>query len=211
MLKSKQDLSNREQIIDAASQLAGWGLLPATSGNLSMRNDQAITITVSGKHKAHLTTEDFLEIDLEGKAIDSSGKKPSAETLLHTQLYKFFPETQAVFHVHSPASVIISKYLGANKELRLENYELLKALSGIETHAHIEVLPIFANTQNIRLLAEEVKQFLQVKSDIHAYLIEGHGLYSWGRSAAEVVRQIEALEVLMNCELELIKLNKGIH
>jgi len=50
-----------------------------------------------------------------------------------------------------------------------------------------------------------------VKSDIHAYLIEGHGLYSWGRSAAEVVRQIEALEVLMNCELELIKLNKGIH
>jgi len=96
MLKSKQDLSNREQIIDAASQLAGWGLLPATSGNLSMRNDQAITITVSGKHKAHLTTEDFLEIDLEGKAIDSSGKKPSAETLLHTQLYKFYSKHQII-------------------------------------------------------------------------------------------------------------------
>jgi methylthioribulose-1-phosphate dehydratase len=110
MLKNKQDLSNREQIIESAAKLANWGLLPATSGNLSMRNDKAITITVSGKHKAHLTTEDFLEIDLEGQAVDASGKKPSAETLLHTQLYEFFPEVQAVFHVHSPASVIISNH-----------------------------------------------------------------------------------------------------
>ena len=197
------------ELMDAGQSLYQMKLLPATSGNLSMRypeNDSAI-ITVSGKCKGSLSMQDFLEIDFDGLALDTN-KKPSAETLLHTQLYKFSDDIKAVFHVHSVNSVVISKLIGAGKELRLYNYELLKALSGVTTHNHTEIIPIFRNTQNIKLLAAEVEQYLQSAPETHAYLIEGHGIYSWGANSREALRHIEAIETLISAELQLMVLRK---
>jgi len=36
-----------------------------------------------------------------------------------------------------------------------------------------------------------------------AYLIEGHGLYTWGATVDDAVRHIEALEFMLECELWL--------
>jgi len=206
---TKTSLNIKQDIIQAGKYLADRGLLPATSGNLSMRlpETQRALITVSGLDKGNLSDQDFIEIDLDGKAINSS-KKPSAETLLHTQLYKFSHEIQAVFHVHSINSVVLSKFYGANTELKLSNYELLKALDGVSSHMHKAILPIFRNTQNIELMAAEVEQFLSVSPEIHAYIIEGHGLYSWGKDAQTVIRQIEALDTIFACELKLMAIQK---
>ena len=38
------------------------------------------------------------------------------------------------------------------------------------------------------------------------YLIDGHGLYAWGRDMAEARRHIEAFEFLLACELDLRRL-----
>ena len=39
-----------------------------------------------------------------------------------------------------------------------------------------------------------------------AYLIDGHGIYTWGRDMAEARRHLEALEFLLGCELDLRRL-----
>lgn len=195
------------ELIETGQLLYSKNFLPATSGNLSQRhaeNNSAI-ITVSGKCKGKLCMQDFIEIDLNGIPINTN-KIPSAETLLHTQLYQFSDQINAVYHVHSLNSVIISKIIGANNELRLNNYELLKALSGVDTHNHTEVIPVFKNSQNIKLLASEVEQYLEVAPNTHAYLIEGHGIYSWGRSSEEALRHIEAIDTLIEAELNLMSL-----
>lgn len=198
----------RQQIIEAGQVLSASGLLPATSGNLSMREpgSDLINITVSGKCKGKLREDDFLEIDLNANSVDNSKLKPSAETLLHTQIYKFFPEVNAVFHVHSINSVVISKLFAAQGELKLSNYELLKALTRINSHQHCEIIPIFKNTQNIANLSSEVQQYMQVNPSLHAYLIEAHGLYCWGTTQEEVLRQIEAFETLFAAELKYLEL-----
>jgi len=192
------------ELIDAGQFLYSRSLLPATSGNLSLRypENNSVVITRSGQCKGRLSMQDFLEIDLNGFPINTN-KVPSAETLLHTQLYQFSSDINAVYHVHSINSVVISKLIGAGKELRLQNYELLKALSGVDTHAHTEIIPIFKNTQNIKLLAAEVEQYLKVAPDTHAYLIEGHGIYSWGTDSKEALRHLEAIETLIEIELSL--------
>lgn len=192
------------ELIDAGQFLYSRSLLPATSGNLSLRYPEknSVLITRSGQCKGQLSMQDFLEVDLNGLPINSH-KTPSAETLLHTQLYQFSDEINAVFHVHSINSVVISKIVGAGKELRLENYELLKALSGVHTHNHTEIIPVFKNTQNIKLLAAEVEQYMRVAPNTHAYLIEGHGIYSWGNDSQEALRHIEAIETLIEIELSL--------
>lgn len=205
-------LEIKEQIIQAGQILAARGLLPATSGNLSMRDLSTgiINITVSGKAKGQLNYDDFIEIDIDANPLNDSLLRPSAETLLHTQIYKFSSEINTVLHVHSINSVIISKLYANERELKLKDYELLKALSGVKTHKHIETIPIFANTQNIKQLATEVNEYMKINPELHGYLIEGHGLYTWGTSQAEALRHLEVFETLFEIERKLYGTSKNI-
>ncbi|NEL42183.1 MAG: methylthioribulose-1-phosphate dehydratase, partial [Xanthomonas perforans] len=86
-----------------------------------------------------------------------------------------------------------------------EGYELLKAFEGNTTHETAVDVPVFANTQDMQVLAAQVEALLD-KQSLWGYLIEGHGLYAWGRNMAEARRHLEAFEFLLHCELELLKL-----
>ena len=187
-----------EELVEAGSVLYGWGMVPATSGNFSARVDaKTLAITVSGRHKGRLTTEDIMQVNLQGESLD--GKKSSAETGLHTQLYDRLPEVEAVLHVHSKNSTLISRT--SKNTLGLSGYELLKALPGITTHDTEIHIPMFENDQNIPRLAAKVDSYMQENANTPAYLIKGHGLYAWGRSITEVMNVIEALDFLFACEL----------
>jgi len=85
----------------------------------------------------------------------------------------------------------------------LEDYELLKALCGITTHESRVIVPIFANDQNIPRLAELVEQYLDNNVNCYAYIIAGHGLYTWGSSVQETLHHLEALDFIFDCELRL--------
>ncbi len=189
-----------QQLIDAGRFIDSKGWVPATSGNFSARlANGTIAITVSGKHKGRLKIEDIMLIDAEANALD--GKKPSAETVLHTALYKRFPDIHSILHPHSLNATLISRIF--KSEIVLENYELLKALRGTTTHEAQVVVPIFANDQNIPRLAEVVDQYLNNNATCCAYIIAGHGLYTWGGSIQETLRHLEALDFLFDCELRL--------
>lgn len=191
-----------QDVIQIASFCAQKGYVPATSGNFSVRHDlSSIAITVSGKEKGNLTPNDVMLIDYQAKPIDN--KLPSAESLLHSSLYSLNSEIQAIAHIHSPTSTVLSKFLFERdkRELILENLELLKALSGVKTHEHKEIIPIFENTQNIPHLVDQVEKYIDEKPKdqlFHGYLIAGHGLYTWGKDALEVIRHVEALNSLLD-------------
>jgi len=198
-LNAAADLCEAGRFIDSK----GW--VPATSGNFSIRlPDGTIAITVSGVHKGRLQIEDIMLIDANANSLD--GKKPSAETLLHTSLYKRFPAIGCVLHPHAINAVLVSRVF--KNEVVLKDYELLKAFKGITTHESRLVVPIFANDQNIPLLTAEVERYLDRHADCRAYVIAGHGFYTWGDSMAETLRHIEALDYLFDCELRLHGVNK---
>jgi methylthioribulose-1-phosphate dehydratase len=200
MTYSTEFFNLANQLISAGRLIDSRGWVPATSGNLSARlSNDTVAITVSGKHKGCLQLDDIMLIDADGKSLD--GKKPSAETLLHTALYKRFPDIQCVLHPHSLNATLVSKVFKV--ACVLENYELLKALCGITTHEARVVVPIFANDQNIPRLAELVEQHWDQCARGYAYIIAGHGLYTWGASVSETLRHLEALDFLFECELRL--------
>ena len=187
-------LCNAGRFIDSK----GW--VPATSGNFSARlTDGTIAITTSGKHKGHLQVEDIMQIDGEGNALD--GKKPSAETVLHTSLYKRFPSIQAILHPHSINAILVSRLFG--DRIVLEDYELLKAFQGISTHECRIEIPVFANDQDIPRLAGVIERYLDKADNCYGYVIAGHGLYTWGESIPEALRHLEALDYLFDCEIRL--------
>lgn len=200
ILKTEEFHFIADELIAAGRFIDSKGWVPATSGNFSAKlSDGNIAITVSGRHKGHLQRDDIMLIDSVGRALD--GKRPSAETLLHTALYQYFPAVKAVLHPHSINSTLVSRLF--KDELVLENYELLKALSGIETHQTRVKIPIFPNDQDISALAAVVDDYLYHHDRVYAYIIASHGFYTWGASITDTLRHLEALEHLFDCEIRL--------
>lgn len=175
----------------------GW--VPATSGNFSVRAGQSIWITPSGMDKGSLRPEDLLEADLEGR-VPTDGPKPSAETALHVILYRRRAGARAILHVHSIWNTILSERFAAIGYLPLEGYELLKALSGVATHMHLERVPVIENSQDYAALSRAFEEALATHPAAHGVLLNRHGLYTWGQSVAEARRHLEALEFLFEVE-----------
>jgi methylthioribulose-1-phosphate dehydratase len=194
-------------IIVNVRELSVRGWTPATSSNFSERIDaQHVAITVSGRDKGRLTEADIMVVDLEGRPV-ATAQKSSAETLLHTQLYKRFEDVGCVLHTHSMAQTVASRLFAGAGRIHLEGYELLKAFRGNETHETSLELPVLPNSQDMHTLAAQVDALLD-RQAMWGYLIDGHGLYAWGRDMAEARRHLEAFEFLLGCELELRRLQR---
>ncbi|MDE1960921.1 MAG: methylthioribulose 1-phosphate dehydratase [Xanthomonadaceae bacterium] len=193
-------------IAAAGRRLGAQGLTPATSSNFSMRLDPAhIAITVSGRDKGALTADDVMVADMHGNPVATSAR-PSAETLLHTQIYARLADAGAVLHTHSRTQTVASRLYSAAGVVRLDGYELQKAIAGHTTHEQAIELPVFPNTQDMPELVTRVDTWIRADKPLYGYLIEGHGLYTWGRDMAEAERHVEAFEFLLGCELDLRRL-----
>lgn len=195
-----------EQIARAGNELAARGWTPATSGNFSMRIDEdTIAVTVSGRDKGALLPQDVMAIGLDGQPVDTSSR-PSAETALHLQLYRRLPETGAVLHTHSPNQTVASRLFAKDGVITLQGWELQKALTGYTSHESRVDVPVFSNSQDMADIERNVAAWLDEAWPLYAYLIAGHGLYTWGRDMPEARRHLEALEFLLACELDLKRL-----
>ncbi len=187
-------------IVTVGRWLDGKGWAPATAGNYSMRlDDGSFAVTVSGKHKGRLTPEDVMRVDAAGMSLD--GKRPSAETALHLDLYARFPDCGAVLHSHSPEAVGLSRALADAASYTLAGHEMLKVLPGITTHDISVALPIVDNSQDMGDIVAAVAPALLAPDAIPAYLIRGHGLYGWGSEMAAAERVIEGIEWMIAAEL----------
>lgn len=195
-----------DAIAETARELSLQGWTPATSSNFSMRVDaDHAAITISGRHKGKLGRDDIMLIDLHGHAVGTDAR-PSAETALHTQIYRRWPQIGAVLHTHSRTQSVASRYFADDGVIRLHGWELQKAIAGYSTHESVLEIPVFPNTQHMPELVANVDAWLDAGKPLHAYLIDGHGIYTWGRDMAETHRHLEALEFLLGCELDLKKL-----
>ncbi len=176
-----------------------------TSGNLSAvvsRDPLRLAITRSGVDKGALTPAQVLEVDGAGKVLSGEGKA-SDETSLHVEIVRK-REAGAVLHTHSVWGTILSEIHGTAGGFAIEGYEMLKGLAGVGTHEHHEWLPILPNTQDYGALVREIATALDRNPATHGLLLAGHGLYTWGRDAAEAKRHAEILEFLFEVRGRLL-------
>ncbi len=193
-----------EAIVRAGQRMDSRGWVPATAGNISVRLDaERIAITRSGGHKGFLDAGSVMQVDLVGTPLTPA--KPSAETLLHCQLYRLFPEVGAVVHGHSVAGTVLSMISG--NAISFAQYEVLKAFDGQTTHDVALDLPVFDNDQDIVRLAALAEPTIAAGAPL-GYIIRGHGVYVWGPSMEIALARLEGLEFLLACELERRKLER---
>jgi methylthioribose-1-phosphate isomerase len=123
----------------------------------------------------------------------SGRRRPSAETAIHTAIYRA-TNAGAVVHVHSPHAT--GQSVGASQALRFSGYELIKGLGATET---IDV-PVVTNHSDVSRIGADVEQHLAEHPDAPPILfIAGHGITSWGADLAQARDRAECLEAM--CEL----------
>jgi methylthioribulose-1-phosphate dehydratase len=185
-------------LLDEVARIHARGWCPATSGNYSVvvgAEPLTLLITRSGADKGRLERSDLLLVDEQGAPLEGGAARPSAEVALHVTLARALA-ARAVLHTHTVWNTLVGERFAPAGELVLEGYELLKAFTGVDTHACRRRVPIFANTQRMEELAGRLPAALAGEETAPGFLIAGHGLYAWGDDLRSAVRHLEALEFL---------------
>lgn len=192
------------ELADIKDELAERDWFMGTSGNLAIKvsdNPLQFLVTASGKDKRKRTEEDFLLVDEFGNAVEENHLKPSAETLLHVEIYR---KTNAgcSLHVHTIDNNVISEVYGNQGEVTFKGQELIKAFNKWEEDA-VLTIPIIKNYAHIPTLAQAFSE--HIKEDSGAVLIRNHGITVWGRNAFEAKKILEASEFLFKYQLRLLE------
>lgn len=182
----KNEIIKYGKIIDAK------GFSPGTSGNLSVRFDDKIIITASGSSNGDLSYEDLVLIDLSGKSLNETGKKPSSEKLLHVEFYKRRPDVNAIIHVHP---TFLSSFSAARKALD----EPLMA----ENVFYFGKIPLadYALPSSMELVNNTAKYF----DKYNAVLMANHGFVVGDKDLGQAYLKLELAEsyaqIVLNTKL----------
>ncbi|WP_227982373.1 S-methyl-5-thioribose-1-phosphate isomerase [Nocardia spumae] len=186
--------------IARALYIRGW--MPGTAGNISVveapsaadgRTARTALVTGSGLSKGELTPADMVRVRVEDSESVAGQRCPSAETAIHTAIYRA-TDAGAVVHVHPPHATATS--VDAADRLRFTGFELIK---GLGATGAIDI-PVFANHADVPRIGAEIERYLRAHPDAPPVLfIAGHGITAWGAGLAQARDRAECLEAL--CEL----------
>jgi ribulose-5-phosphate 4-epimerase/fuculose-1-phosphate aldolase len=95
-----------DDLVAAGRKLAGLGLSPGSSGNISVRVGDTIVMSPTGSDLAALDAQQLSVLDFEGNLL--SGPKASKEYPFHRAMYRRNAETEAIVHLHSTYAVGVS-------------------------------------------------------------------------------------------------------
>lgn len=191
------------ELADIKEELAERDWFMGTSGNLAIKvSSQPLQflVTASGKDKRKRTDEDFLLVDEYGHPAGETHLKPSAETLLHSEIYRR-TKAECSLHVHTIDNNVISEIYGDQAAVKFKGQELIKAFDKWEEDAVLEI-PIIPNHAHIPTLAKCFSS--HIHEDAGAVLIRNHGITVWGKTSFEAKKILEASEFLFRYQLRLL-------
>ena len=183
----------KTKVCEANLELVRHGLVIFTWGNVSAidRGSGLVVIKPSGVSYEHMTPEDMVVVDLDGKVVEGS-LRPSSDTPTHLVLYRAFTQIGGVVHTHS-------------------TYATAWAQAGRDipdigtTHADYfhDAVPCTADMTEAEVKGEYeletgnviVRRF-EGLNPVHTpgVLVKNHGPFTWGADAAEAVHNAVVLE-----------------
>lgn len=176
-------------IREAGSRAWQRGLMAGLNGNISLRQGDAMIITVSGSAKGRLRPGDLALVNLASGAVTGPGQ-PSTEAALHRAVYASQSKAQAVLHVHPPHLLALSLAKPQDDLLELPLFE-----AGVWSRKMIRLAPLQPGCEAL------AKQVGRAAMAYPALFMERHGLVCWGRDMDEALALAEELESLARIDV----------
>ena len=89
-----------DELIEAAKELVGAGLVTGAGGNVSVREGDSMWISPSGFSFADARAKHYPRISVESGEVVEGEFRPSSEVLMHLWTYRARPDVNAVVHAH---------------------------------------------------------------------------------------------------------------
>jgi ribulose-5-phosphate 4-epimerase/fuculose-1-phosphate aldolase len=100
------DAALSEDIVIGSRVLAEFGVLDGF-GHVSARSptDPNHFLMSRSLAPALVTSDDIMEFDLDGNAVDARGRSVFLERFIHSEIYRARPDVMSVVHTHSPGVI----------------------------------------------------------------------------------------------------------
>lgn len=199
----------KEQVWQANLQLPKYNLVTFTWGNVSGVDRQRglIVIKPSGIKYDELKVEDMVVVDFNGSVVEGR-LSPSSDTPTHIELYRRFASIEGIVHTHSPWATIfaqagqaIEAYGTTHADYFYGDIPVTRAMTDSEIRGDYEL-----NTGCV--IAETFKCLNE--NEIPAVLVNQHGPFCWGISAAKAVETAVVLEEVARMNYYTFAINKKI-
>ncbi|MEI8243844.1 MAG: class II aldolase/adducin family protein [bacterium] len=163
--------SIRSDLITYGIKIARAGLVAGAGGNISARDGRIVWMKPSGFAMDDMAPADLCGMDLAtGKQVRGRNK-PTSEVNMHLGIYRARPDTQVIFHVHSPwASGIFS----SGAQLKPMFAEFVCDLGRVGTIPYI--------TPTTQALADAVTE---AGKKYDTLFMENHGMIAQGANAKQ--------------------------
>ena len=171
----------RENLIEAAREMAARSLSAGTSGNVSLRTEEGILITPSAMPYESLTPEMIPLLKPDGSF--EGRYRPSSEWRFHLDIYLARPEVGGIVHHHAPYTTALAM---ARREIPACHYMI----------ARFGGAPLRCAAYALFGTAELSANVLKALEGRTACLMENHGGIATGRDVGAALAAATELEVL---------------
>jgi len=176
----------KETIANACHLLHATGLVCGASGNISIRVQDKILLTPSGRHKALVTPEEITTVDIKGNLLE--GNRPTSEMPMHLAIYKERNDINAVVHAHPPWTLSVS----------LAGHKLDPNLL-VESALFLKNIPI---VEHFPPGSKELANAVASKAnDACVIVLSKHGAVSFASTLDKAIEYMEYLEHLAKVQL----------
>ncbi len=183
----------KEEIIAIGELLWRKDLASGLNGNISRRVDKdAILLTAHGTCLGNLETKDILAMKLDGTMLEEGGV--STEKLLHTEIYKNFPDAKAVVHTHTTYT---NAFFLKNEALTPQIFEAKMYLGVVE--AVMQATPAVTDAAPV----------IEALRGNNIAVLRNHGVVAKGETLFDCFLLIQALEEAVKIDV-ISRLYQGI-
>ena len=220
-MEPDQDI--RELICALCRQFYQLGWVSGTGGGISIRQGTSLYMAPSGVQKERIRPEDVFELDATVLDRCAVVRGPADLRVSECQplFYNAFRDRDAgaVIHSHSLWAVLATRLAVQSgragegdviAQFVARGLEMQKGLRGKGCFDEVSI-PIIANTPREAQLTESMAFAMRAHEDVDAVLVEGHGVYVWGRSWVEAKTQAECLDYLFRAAAEAHRLGLPLH
>jgi len=155
---------------------------------------------------ALVTTDDLLEVDLEGMVHDAQERRTYVERFIHSEIYKARPEVQSIVHSHSP-TVIPFGVTGA----RLRPVCHMSGFLGGKTPVY-EIRDFIGERSSLLVTNQKLgKALADTLGANNVALMRGHGSVAVGTSIKQAVYRAIYTEVNARLQAQSLQLGDPVY
>ncbi len=174
----------KQDLIDWFQRIYDRNLTTSSGGNLSVRIDDYIVCSPTGKDKGSLAPRDLCVLKLDEETSGFSimnDNKPTCEILMHLEIYRRRPQVKAIVHAHPVYSSLFSVIdTELRNDLFPESFIFIPRIEYVPYHP--------PGSEALSIAVGDASE----KSD--ALILRNHGVVLMGDSLTDCFRDLEVME-----------------